>query len=94
MSTSSATPPLNNQYQGIHRGETLVGDWLAVTPSDTVDIIPQPNALWIGVTGDLTVMSVNDNLATFKAVPVGWFPGRAKRVMATGTTASSIVAAM
>ena len=66
---------------------------LAVTPSDSVDLANAPKALYIGVTGDITMRLANDTASVlFKAVPVGVLPVRPLRVYATGTTATNILA--
>lgn len=66
----------------------------AVTPSDTLNLPMAPcRALWVGVAGDVAVMADDDSAAvTLLAVPAGLLPVRAKRVLATGTNATSIVA--
>lgn len=79
---------------------------IAVSPSDTADVTNAAGdnapcyaaALYIGGTGDITVVHAGDNgnaLAgtpvTYKAVPVGWFPVQVRRVMNTNTTATNIV---
>ncbi len=66
---------------------------VAVTKSDSVD---QPfKALYIGVTGDVTILPINatDDSQTvlFKAHPVGYMPVQVRRVMSAGTTATNIV---
>lgn len=81
----------------------------AVSPSDTNDLTnvsgdadpTYAKALYIGVTGDVTVITAGDtsaNLAgksvTFKAHPVGYMPVQVRRVLNTGTTATNIVALM
>lgn len=83
----------------------------AVTPNDTLDLTNPSSsasattsyakALYVGVTGNLAVITAGDksnNLqgtsVTFNNVPVGWFPVQVRRVMSTGTTASNIVALM
>lgn len=69
-----------------------------VAPSDTVDLTPYAKALYIGVTGNITVIPVgsyaggSSATVTFLNVPVGWFPVQVARVLATGTTATGIVA--
>lgn len=70
---------------------------VAVTPSDTVDIAsPYAKALYIGVAGDITVLPLNatdtSQAILFKAHPVGYMPVQVRRVMATGTAATNIVA--
>ena len=68
----------------------------AVAPSDTNELATYSRALYVGGTGDLTVVLVGDNettgAVTFKAVPVGtWLWVRAKMVKATLTTATLII---
>lgn len=80
---------------------------IAVTPSDTKDVTnatgdaasQYAKGLYIGVSGDVTAVLAGDNgnslagtAVTFKAVPVGMLPIQVRRVMATGTTATNIVA--
>ena len=64
----------------------------AVTPSDTTELTGV-RALWIGGTGTIAVMAVNDTAAVSFTVPSGtMLPIFAKKVMATGTSATNIVA--
>lgn len=67
-------------------------DAKAVTTSDTVDL---PNgycrSLWVGVLGDVAVITQQGTVVTFVGVQ-GILPVICKRVMATGTTGTSIVA--
>lgn len=84
------------------------GDWparfaTAITPSDTLAVAVGPagtyaKALYIGVSGDVTVIAAGDNTNSgagtpvkFTGYPVGWLPVQVRAVMNTGTTASSIV---
>lgn len=65
----------------------------ALTPSDNQDIgMGICRSLYVGVTGDITLDTEESNAVLFKAVPVGILPVRVKRVRATGTTATNIVA--
>jgi len=66
----------------------------AVTPSDSVDLPISPcRALWIGVAGNVALIAADDSSAvTLTAVEAGLLPVRTKRVLSTGTTATSIVA--
>jgi hypothetical protein len=59
--------------------------------SDTVDLTPYPEALYIGVTGDVKVDMVNGQTVTFKAHPVGYLLASVRRVYSTGTTATNIL---
>lgn len=66
----------------------------AVTPSDTLDLERVTRGLYIGASGNVTVvMEIDDTQVTFVGVPAGSIlPIRVRRVMSTGTTAGSIVA--
>lgn len=72
----------------------------AVTPSDTVDINEAGSTtqktrgalLYVGVAGDLRVLTSDNNDIVFKNVPVGFFPVHVRRVFATNTAASEIIA--
>ena len=67
-------------------------DATAVTPSDAT-IIPITRSLYVGTTGNLTVRMADQKASVlFSNVPVGIFPLQVDMVMATGTTASTIVA--
>ena len=66
----------------------------AVTPSDTVDLAYVSRAIYVGGAGNLAVLLSGDAAAvTLIAVAVGSvLPLRVKRVMATNTTATNLVA--
>ena len=65
----------------------------ALTLSDSADLAVPCRALYIGVTGDVSLIPANGTTAVvFKAVPVGMLHVSAKRVRQTGTTATDIVA--
>lgn len=68
----------------------------AVTPSYTADLPTYAKALYVGVAGNLRVLTTgaeDTDAVTFSNHPVGWLPVQVRRVLATGTTASQIVAA-
>jgi hypothetical protein len=68
-------------------------DIQAVTPSDSAALPGLTRFLYIGVTGDVTVIDNNANTTLFKAVPAGGIlPIAVTKVKATGTTATYIVA--
>lgn len=53
----------------------------------------KPRALYVGVTGNVSLVASDGSVATFVAVPGGTvLPVRFKRVNSSGTTASSLVA--
>jgi hypothetical protein len=64
---------------------------IAITPSDTVTI-GGCRAIYVGVTGDITIDTANQTGILFKSVPVGILPVAPLRVKATGTTATNMVA--
>jgi hypothetical protein len=64
----------------------------AVTPSDTVNF-GQARALYVGGAGNVAVVDLDGTAVTYVGVPAGTFlPVQCKRVNATSTTATSIVA--
>jgi hypothetical protein len=81
-------------YQKLQAGRAA-----AVTPSDTVNIpsisggVNDGCVLYVGTTGDLTVITTGQDEVTFANVQGGSFiPVQVVRVLSTGTTASNIVA--
>lgn len=65
----------------------------AVTPSDTVSTTTPFRALFVGATGNVTVLMLSGVALTFVGVQSGSIlPVSGSRVNATGTTATSIVA--
>jgi hypothetical protein len=66
---------------------------VAVATSDVADLPLAPTrSIYVGVSGDVKVDLVSGDTVTFKAAPVGVLPLRVKRVYATGTTATNILA--
>lgn len=66
----------------------------AVTPNDDTDLTMIAKALYVGVGGDVALIAENDSSAvTMKNVSSGqYIRVRTKRVMATNTDATDIVA--
>lgn len=71
---------------------------VAVTPDDAQDILPGlPNVytvgIYVGSGGDIVLVDAGGTAVKFTAVPTGTFiPAWVRRVNATGTTATNIVA--
>lgn len=64
----------------------------AVTPSDTADMAIASRGIYVGGAGNIKVDMVGVGTVTFTAVPVGsTLNVRAKRIYATGTTATLLV---
>lgn len=69
----------------------VTADAFQVTPSDTTAI--SAYGFYVGVTGDVTVITSRGTTVLFKAVPAGVsIPLAISKVKSTGTTASQIVA--
>lgn len=65
----------------------------AVTPSDVDNFPISARAVYVGGTGDASVITVGGDTVTFVGLPTGSIlPVRVIRVNATGTTASDLVA--
>jgi hypothetical protein len=63
----------------------------AVTPSDGADL-PEIGIVYVGVSGHVAVITEDGSDIIFKNHPVGYLPGLVKRVKATGTTATDMLA--
>lgn len=65
----------------------------AITPHNTNDLAETTRAIYVGVSGDVTMdlFGTGTNI-TFKSVPVGILPVQVTRVYATSTTATDMIA--
>lgn len=67
--------------------------WFSVTPDDTNSLTAKPRCLYVGGSGDVAITNVFGDSVVLKNVPAGAFlPFRPDKVLATGTTATGIVA--
>jgi hypothetical protein len=64
----------------------------SINPSDTVDLASPARSIYVGTTGNLSVIMYGGQTVTLNSVPVGVLPIQVKRVLATGTTAGNLVA--
>lgn len=65
----------------------------SITPSDSTDLSGQCTAIYVGGTGDVTVVTIGGETVTFKAVPVGTtLRVNCSKVKSTGTTATLLLA--
>jgi hypothetical protein len=67
-----------------------------ITPSDVTDLAHESSFIQVGGAGTVMVIPAGDRSASPTPVPVysgatGWHPVRARRIMATNTTATNIV---
>ena len=64
----------------------------AITKSDTVNFDFSTRSIYIGGDGNITVVTVNDEVVAFVGLIAGTvLPIRIKRVNSTGTTATNLV---
>ena len=68
-------------------------DYFAVTPSDATDLAVSTRGLFVGGAGNLVAVKEDNTTVTFTGVIAGQIlPIRVRRVNATNTTATNIVA--
>jgi hypothetical protein len=65
---------------------------VAITPDDNNDLNMTSRSLYVGGQGDITVVMADDTVAVLFPDVVGYNVLMVKRIMATGTTATGIVA--
>jgi hypothetical protein len=66
---------------------------ISVTPSDSINLTTEARAIYVGGAGNLAVIMKDGTTGTFTNVPAGYpLPIRATRILATGTTATGIIA--
>lgn len=71
---------------------------VSVTPADGADLTSQSGIngtkyLYVGVSGDVSAVTVSGDVVTFKALAAGVFhPISVRRIKSTGTTATDILA--
>ena len=66
-------------------------DAVAITPSDSTNITARPDAIYVGVSGDISCV-MKSGTVVFKNVPVGIFPISPSRINSTNTTATDMFA--
>jgi hypothetical protein len=77
---------------GVHTLSEPGANAASITPNDTADISFVSRFIYVGGAGNLTVV-IGGQTITFEAVPAGTLlPVRASRIMATGTSATFLVA--
>lgn len=63
-----------------------------ITTNNANDLPVVTRKIYVGTAGDLKVDMLGGGTVTLKSVPVGWHDIRVRRVYATGTTATDLVA--
>ena len=68
-------------------------DAFAVTPDDVADFPTTARGIYVGGGGDISLVTLRGTAVTFRALQAGSvLPCAARRINATGTTASDLVA--
>lgn len=62
-----------------------------ITPNDSVDFSYRARALYVGATGDISLVTEGGDTVVFLNVPVGILPVTATRVNSTNTTATALI---
>jgi hypothetical protein len=70
----------------------IYSDAVAITTSDTVDLPQLTDAIWVGGAGIVVAVFPNGKTVNFTCVAASVLPIRVKRVNATSTTATLMVA--
>ncbi|MDE2250389.1 MAG: hypothetical protein KGL25_03170 [Gammaproteobacteria bacterium] len=79
-------------FQANARGlEGPISDAAAVTPNDANDLTYATRAINVATDGFVKVTTVGNDTVTLYVAAGIWFPIRASRIWATGTTATGIV---
>jgi hypothetical protein len=67
-------------------------DGFSITPSDDTDLTIATRGIYVGVSGDLKVITLKGTTLTFVGLAAGIIhPLRVKRVVSTGTSATDII---
>ena len=64
----------------------------AITPNDSTDLAEVTLSLYVGTAGTLKVTMMDGSVVSYAAIAAGRHPLRVKRVWATGTSATGLVA--
>lgn len=81
VGSPATTPGADNPATGVE----------VVVPSDTVSLAKVSRSLYVGVSGNISVLMRDGSTATFLSVAIGYHPLRVQRVNATATTATNMV---
>lgn len=84
--------PFAKQFADSAAMQSPSSEYFAITPSNTVDFTFFCRSIRVGVAGDVVAVKLDGTAVTFKGCYAGEvLPIIAKRVNATGTTATDLV---
>lgn len=81
--------PFQNQASGLQSPAARLAD---VTPDDGADLAFPTRAIAVGTEGFVRLVTIAGDTGRVFVVPGAPFPIRARRILATGTSATDIVA--
>lgn len=83
-----------HEQHGVIGGlEAPVKGAVDVVPDDSNDLTWTTRAIYVGVSGDISVHMYGESAPlVWKNVPVGFHPISVDRILSTGTTAASLIA--
>lgn len=81
--------PFQNQVSGLESPAVRLA---SVTPNDATDLTFATRGIAVGAEGFVRLITLGGDTGRIYVVPGAPFPIRASRVLATGTTATDIVA--
>jgi len=65
---------------------------MAITPNDGTDLASVTRGIYVGVSGDIALVTAGGQTVTFKTAAQGsTIPIQAARVLSTGTTATNLI---
>ena len=81
------------QLRGLDPAEAAPGvGSFTITPSDTVDFDFVARAIYVGSTGDVALVNMDNTVVTWVGCPTGFvIPCAARRINLANTSASSLV---
>ena len=92
LAAMPSDPATNTTLETVLDATESPGNGTAITPNDTTDLANVTKEIYVGVAGDIKIDLVTSGTVTLKNVPAGRLKVRVKRVYATGTTATDLVA--
>jgi hypothetical protein len=84
---------MSDDFEKYREGlESPADNAIEVSPNDSVDLTKVTRAIYVGVTGNMSVEMASGQVVTFTAIQAGSIlPIRVNKVRFTGTTAGGIV---
>ena len=81
--------------QNTPHGIGSLSTFTTITPNDTNDLIPPARALYVGTQGNISILLAGmgpGEEVIMSNVPPGLYPLQVRRILATGTSATNLLA--